>query len=486
MPVAHGKETMMHRFRMRINGTYQDGTDKRVIFNPFDGTAAGEVTFAGPGEINEAVAAACDSFKRYRSTPLHERAAVLRAISKAIEDNGEELAQLLRMEAGKPIKLARGEVFRAATTFACAAEEAVAMHGELLPMDRVPGGDGRTGMVRRVPIGPILGITPFNFPLNLVAHKVAPAIAAGNTMVLKPASQTPMSALRLGELCLLAGLPAGVVNIVPSDARTLAGFIPDERLKALTFTGSAAVGWRLKSLAGKKRVTLELGGNAAVIVEPDVRENLDQVARRLALGAFMYAGQVCISVQRIFVHASIAARFLEALAAQAADPGCYGDPSDESVICGPLISEADVMRILGLIDQAVAAGGRLICGGRRLGQVIAPTVLASVPADHPIVAEEAFGPVVVVQTYDRFDDALDMVNDSRYGLQAGIFTNDVNKILRAFDRLDVGGIIHNDYSTYRTDPMPYGGIKDSGFGREGVRYAMEEGTELKLLVLKSE
>ena len=472
----------MRSFDLMIGEYRPEGATRAVIRSPYDGAEVGQVAFAGPQEIETAIQTVCDAFPIISEKPAYERAKVLRAISEGISNRAEELAGIIRDEAGKPIRFARGEVGRAVNTFSIAADEALRMEGELIPLDTVPGGEGRIGLTRRFPIGPILAISPFNFPLNLVAHKVAPAIAGGNSVVLKPASQTPMSALTLGEIALNAGLPEGVLSVVPCKRDIADRMVEDARFKKLTFTGSAQVGWRLKARAGKKKVTLELGGNAAAIVEPDT--DIDFAATRLALGAFAYAGQVCISVQRIFVHQSIAAEFTDRLVTSTREEALWGYPADPEVVCGPLIDTENVERILEWIEEAKAHGARLLCGGERHGSIVTPAVLADVDPTLRMAAEEAFGPVVVLDTYNNLDEAIAKVNDSRYGLQAGIFTRNTDNVFKAFNEIEVGGLIHNDYPTFRVDPMPYGGVKDSGFGREGLRYAIEEMTEPKLLVIK--
>jgi glyceraldehyde-3-phosphate dehydrogenase (NADP+) len=363
-----------------------------------------------------------------------------------------------------------------------AADEALRIDGACLPLDSTAVGAGRTGLYRRFPLGPILGITPFNFPLNLVCHKVAPAIAAGDSIVIKPSSQTPMSSLVLQQIAADAGLPSGVLNVVPCPSSVAGKFVGDPRVKMVTFTGSAEVGWGLKQRAGKARVTLELGGNAATIVESDC--DIEDAARRLAAGAFSYAGQTCISVQRIYVQESVFDYFIELFLHIAGHDIRCGDPCNPDVICGPMIDGTNADRIEEWIKEARDSGAKVHRFGRRKGNIVPPTVLTSVDPKLRIYDCEAFAPVAIVDSYKSFNEAIAKVNDSRYGLQAGIFTNDIGKLMKAFRELEVGGIIHNDTSNYRTDPMPYGGTKDSGMGREGLRYAIEEMTELRLLVIK--
>lgn len=386
----------------------------------------------------------------------------------------------MALEAGKPVRTARVEVDRAIFTFSVAAEETGRAGGEWLPLDWQPSGEGRAGIVRRFPLGPVLAITPFNFPLNLVAHKVAPAIASGCSLIVKPAPQTPMCALLLAELVTQTDWPAGGVNVLPLANEDAERMVRDDMLKMLTFTGSATVGWALKQKAGKKKVVLELGGNAAVIVHSDA--DIDDAARRCVQGGFSYAGQSCISVQRIFVQSSAAEKFTKVLVERTKALKC-GDPLDEATDVGPMINEAAAERAENWIAQAVAGGAKLLAGGRRGGSVVSPAVLTHTRPEMKVNCEEVFAPVVVVEPYDDFADAIRRVNDSPYGLQTGVFTRDARLLFQAFEELEVGGVIAGDASAFRTDQMPYGGIKDSGLGREGLRYAIEEMTEPRLLVL---
>jgi glyceraldehyde-3-phosphate dehydrogenase (NADP+) len=410
----------------------------------------------------------------------YERQAILRAISEGIGKRREEFAHLIALEAGKPIRTARAEVDRAVFTFAVAAEEATRIGGEWLPLDWQASTAGRAGIIRRFALGPILAITPFNFPLNLVAHKVAPAIAAGCTTVLKPAPQTPLTSLLLAEVCEQAGLPAGALNVLPLANQEAEKLVGDDRLKMLTFTGSVPVGWALKGKSGKKKVTLELGGNAAVIVHCDA--DVDVAADRCVVGGFSYAGQSCISVQRIYVQRSIQEQFLARLLAGVRKLH-VGDPLNEATDVGPMISEEAARRAASWIEEAVAGGAKLHAGGKREGAVLQPAVLTNVRAEMKVSCEEVFAPVVIIESYDEFGDAIRRVNDSPFGLQAGIFTRDSKLLFSAFENLEVGGVIVGDMSAFRIDHMPYGGVKDSGIGREGLRYAIEEMTEPRILVL---
>lgn len=410
----------------------------------------------------------------------YARSTLLANAAQALQVRQEEFARTMTAEAGKPLTDARREVGRAIQTLSIAGEEAKRIGGEVVPLDWSPGMESYWGVTRRFPIGPILGITPFNFPLNLVVHKVAPALAAGNSILIKPAPQTPLTALLLGDLLLKAGVPPGGLNILPCDNTVAEQLVVDPRFKLLSFTGSAPVGWMLKAKCGKKKVVLELGGNAAVIIEPDA--DLEYAAQRCVTGGFTYAGQTCISVQRIFVHESVVESFTEQLMTRVRGLAT-GDPGDERTVVGPLIDAGAAQRIEGWIGEAVAQGARLLSGGSREGSVVRPTVLSQVTAAMNVSCREVFGPLVTITPYREFEAALNAVNDSDYGLQAGIFTSNIGRIFQAFEQLEVGGVLANEIPTFRADHMPYGGIKDSGIGREGLRYAIEDMTEPKLLVV---
>lgn len=472
----------MREMQLFLGGEWRDGSDTITVQSPYDGREVATIARGGPVELNEAAAAADRAARTMAALPSAERAAILDRTCALIGERREALALAISEEGGKPITLARVEADRCRDTFTEAA--AIARHPEIEARDLsgFASGADRLGLVRRVPVGPVLAITPFNFPLNLVAHKLAPAIAAGCPVVLKPASQTPSPALLLAEILAESGLPGGALSVIPSRGSDAEALATDDRINLLTFTGSMAVGWRLKELAWRSRVTLELGGNAAVVVEPDV-DDLEAVARSIAAGAYGYAGQSCISVQRIMVHEDIYVATRRALE-EAARSVSHGDPGHEGVICGPLIDEANVDRVERWINMAKDAGGRLLSGGERQGNVITPTLLEEVPPDQAVMADEVFGPVACLDAYEDFDQALLMVNDSNYGLQAGIFTNDNSKAQKAWAELEVGGIVVGDVPTWRTDPMPYGGVKGSGVGREGPAYTYREMTEERLLVLR--
>jgi len=466
-------------------GFYLDGKwltegERFEVLAPYDRAVVGGSYRATAVHAEAAVRAAQRAFQITRKMAGYERQAILRAISEGIGKRREEFAHLIALEAGKPIRTARAEVDRAVFTFAVAAEEATRIGGEWLPLDWQASTAGRAGIIRRFALGPILAITPFNFPLNLVAHKVAPAIAAGCTTVLKPAPQTPLTSLLLAEVCEQAGLPAGALNVLPLANQEAEKLVGDDRLKMLTFTGSVPVGWALKGKSGKKKVTLELGGNAAVIVHCDA--DVDVAADRCVVGGFSYAGQSCISVQRIYVQRSIQEQFLARLLAGVRKLQ-VGDPLNEATDVGPMISEEAARRAASWIEEAVAGGAKLHAGGKREGAVLQPAVLTNVRAEMKVSCEEVFAPVVIIESYDEFGDAIRRVNDSPFGLQAGVFTRDSKLLFSAFENLEVGGVIVGDMSAFRIDHMPYGGVKDSGIGREGLRYAIEEMTEPRILVL---
>jgi acyl-CoA reductase-like NAD-dependent aldehyde dehydrogenase len=466
-------------------GFYLDGKwitegERFEVLAPYDRAVAGACYRATAGHAELAVLAAERAFQITRKSAGYERQAILRAISEGISARQEEFARLIALEAGKPIKTARAEVDRAIFTFDVAAEEATRVGGEWLPLDWQAATAGRAGIVRRFPLGPILAITPFNFPLNLVAHKVAPAIAAGCTMVLKPAPQTPLTALLLAEVIEKTDLPAGAFNVLPLANEDAERLVTDDRLKMLTFTGSVPVGWSLKQKAGKKKVTLELGGNAAVIVHSDA--DVEDAADRCVAGGFSYAGQSCISVQRIYVQRGVQDKFLARLIAGVKKLK-VGDPLDESTDVGPMISEDAARRAAAWVEEAIAGGAKLHAGGKRQGAVLDPTVLTDTRADMKVTCQEVFAPVVALEPYEEFPEAIQRVNDSRYGLQAGVFTRDAKLLFSAFEELEMGGVVAGDVSTFRIDHMPYGGVKDSGMGREGLRYAIEEMTEPRILIL---
>ena len=461
----------------------KSGTPLKVI-NPYDNSIAGETWLAGDQEFEAATEAAVAAAVVMRKLPAYERSAILRRACDSIRARREEIGRTIAAEVGKALKDALTEVDRGASTFEVASEEARRIEGVVLPMDLAPHGKGRIAFTRRYPIGPIAAISPFNFPFNLSAHKLAPAIAAGNPIVLKPATKTPLSALLLADALEKAGLPKGALSVLPMSRQTGDRLVTDDRYKMLTFTGSSAVGWGMKARAGKKKVVLELGGNAGVIV--DETADVDFAVKRIAVGGFALAGQSCISVQRVYVHSSVFDRFASALVALLQRLK-VGDPLDPGTDVGPMIEESEAERVDAWVKEAVDSGAKILTGGKRLGPALyAPTVLTDVPDTAKVCTQEVFAPVVGLYRFDDFNDALARVNASSYGLQAGVFTNDLLRALVAHEVLEVGGVIVNDVSAWRIDHMPYGGMKDSGIGREGPRYAIEEMTEPKIIVINRE
>src|ERR1700687_2316979 len=463
-----------------VDGRWRDDGDVVEIRAPYDGAVIARVVQGRREHAEAAIAAAVKAFGTTRRLPAFKRQRVLRRISASMTERKEEFARTLAQEAGKPTKAARIEGERAIFTFNVAAEEATRIYGEFLPLDWQEFTAGRWGIVRRFPLGPIAGITPFNFPINLVAHKVAPAIAAGCSMVLKPAPQTPLCSLLLAECVQQAGWPDGALNVLPLSNEDAGLLVTDDRIKLISFTGSVPVGWDIKRRAGKKKVVLELGGNAAVIVHSDA--DVGYAAERCVSGGFAYAGQTCISVQRILVEQSVYGKFTD-LFVEGVKKLKLGDPLDESTDVGPLIRESDAIRTVTWIDEAVRAGARLLCGGRPNDLIVRPNVPPGNKPEMKVNCQEIFGPVVSIEPYKDFEQALRQVNNSAYGMQAGVFTRDAKLLFQAYEELEVGGVIAGDVPSFRVDQMPYGGVKDSGLGREGLRYAIEEMTEPKLLVM---
>jgi len=452
-----------------------------VVTDKYRGEEATRVALADEAAIDSAIEAARAAAAPMAAMAAYERQAVLEHCVARFRERAEELALALCIEAGKPLKDSRGEVTRLIDTFKIAAEESTRQIGEVMPLDISARARGYQGMWRRVPIGPCSFIAPFNFPLNLAAHKVAPALAVGCPFVLKPASLTPIGALVIGEVLAETDLPEGAFSVLPCRRDGARLFTEDERLKLLSFTGSPDVGWDLKARAGKKKVVLELGGNAAVLVDRDA--DLDDAAERILFGAFYQSGQSCIGVQRILIHAEVYDAMKERLVA-GAEGLVAGDPRSEDTFIGPMISEKEASRLHGWIEAARSAGARVLCGGEREGAMLQATLLEDVPGDQDVVCQEAFGPVAVLSRFDDFDEALVRINDSRFGLQAGLFTRDLYRVQRAWERLEVGGVVIGDVPSWRVDHMPYGGVKDSGLGREGIRFAMEDMSEVRLLVIR--
>jgi len=450
------------------------------IRSPWSGDVVGRASVGGPAEIATAIDSAACTASAAAALPSHARAATLDRIAGGLVERREELARLLAAEAGKPLAAARTELERTIFVFRQGSEEAKRIRGEVLPLDLMPHGEKRWGLTRRFPLAPISAITPFNFPLLLAAHKLAPAIACGASMILKPPPQDPLSTLALAEIVQAAGYPAGALSIVPCSNEDASPLLDDPRIRMVSFTGSARVGWMIRERAAKKRVVLELGGNAAAIIEPDA--DLDHAVKRCIFGGYTYSGQSCISVQRILVHEQVYDAFLDRYLG-AVRALRTGDPLAEGTDVGPMIDEANAVRAVSWLEEAKAEGARVPVGGTRRGAVVEPAVVLDSTSEMKVNREEIFAPVTTVRSYGSFTDALAIANDSPYGLQSGVFTHDIRRIWQAFETLEAGGIIVNDVSGFRVDHMPYGGVKQSGSGREGVRYAIEEMTEVRLLVI---
>lgn len=465
--------------RLYLAGAFVDGAAMQEVKSPWDGRVVARVANAGPHQAQEALAAAEAARSAGRHLSAGKRRDLCQAIADGIAARRDEIARSISEESGKPIAVARGEVQRAVATFSLAAAEVTRFGGEVVPIDLDAASGGYEAITRRVPAGVICAISPFNFPINLGAHKVAPALAVGAPVIWKPPPQAPSAALILAEIAHEAGVPKGLLQVLPCSNEVAEKIATDPRIAVLSFTGSAPVGWKLKRNAGRAKVVLELGGNAAAIVCADA--DLEWAARRCALGGMVYAGQVCISVQRLYVERSVYERFRELLLAEVAKLH-VGDPADQTTVVGPVIDERHAMRIEGWIDEA-RQGGAIVHGGGRKGSLVHPAVLEQVPPGSKITCEEVFGPVILLTPFDDFEAAIAEANDSRYGLQAGVFTDGLGRVRTAWRELEVGGVIVNDYPTFRQDNMPYGGVKESGLGREGLRYAMEDFTEPRVLVL---
>lgn len=469
-------------YKLLIDGQWIGGGNELEVKNKYNGEIVGVLPTARREDLDAALAAAERAEDLMADMPSYKRAEILLRTAVLMRERADDLAKTIAAEAGKALKFARAEVERAASVFTIAAEEAKRIHGETIPLDAVPSGEGYFGYWTRRPVGVIAAISPFNFPLNLVAHKVAPALAAGNTLVLKPATTTPLAAVKLCQILQDAGLPAGAINLVVGSGGTVGEWlITDERVDKITFTGSPEIGRHILAVAGIKKVTLELGNNSPVVVAPDA--DLDFVAKRCALGAFYNSGQVCISVQRIYSQKQVYEPFMEKFV-KATEAMVVGDPLDERVDVGPMIDSKEVDRIESWVKEAQGSGAKLLTGGKREGTVYYPTVLANVDVDMKVVAEETFGPVASVISSDDFESALQQANDSKFGLQVGIFTNDVNRVFKAVRKLNFGGVIINDTPNFRADHMPYGGNRQSGLGREGVKFAMEDMTNIQLVAIR--
>ncbi len=463
-----------------VNGEWRTGEGTFEVTSPYDDSVVAEIGVPTAADVEEATAVAAETFETSQHLPVHVRSEALDHISKRLAETIDENAALIAREGGKPLKWATVEATRAVSTFRWASETIRHGDDELMRLDTEAALGSRIGLIRRFPVGPVLGITPFNFPLNLVAHKVAPALAVGAPIVVKPASSTPIGSLRLAEFFAETDLPKGMYQVLPVRSKVADGMARDDRFRKISFTGSAEIGWYLKGLDPRKRVTLELGGNAGVIVHSDA--DLDHAAARIAFGGYYQAGQSCISVQRVLVASEVYEDFTARLVKQV-ESLKVGDPMDPTVDVGPVIDKGEVVRIREWVDEAVSQGAEILAGGAGEGPIFQPTLLGDVNPEMKVCREEVFGPVVTISPYQTFEEALASVNDSKYGLQAGVFTNDINRAFQAHRTLEVGGVIVNDVSAFRADQMPYGGSKDSGFGREGLKYAMDEMTEPRIMVM---
>ena len=480
--VRHFKRThKMETQLLRIAGEMVDSGRYEEITHPFDGSPVRKACLGRAEDMDRAIEAASQSFQETRHMPTHKRAAILERITAAIGENADRIAHLMMRESGKPIQYCRGEVRRAQVTFTLAAGACREAFGEVLPLDLEERAEGRMLLYTKVPRGPVAAMSPFNFPLNLIAHKLAPAIAVGAPVVLKPPQQCPLTGYLLADIAVEAGWPAEALSVIHCEPKVAQRMVEDDRMKVLSFTGSDQVGWKLKSLAGKKQVLLELGGNAPCVV--DETADLDAIMAPILMGSWANAGQVCIKVQRVFVHRARYDEFLERFV-EGSRKTKAGDPSKDDTVVGPIIEARHVNRILEWVQDAVDGGATLHCGGEAEGQVVMPTVLTDVAPDMKVCREEIFGPVTVVEPFDTFDEAIARCNDGRFGLQVGLFTRDVGRAMKAYRDLEYGGVLINDVPTFRVDNFPYGGMKDSGFGREGVRFAMDEMCEPKTLIMR--
>lgn len=472
-------EVQMQHYGFIINGNIVLTSKRYNVKNKSTHQVFATVSLSFENDIEKAIESALKAFEITKRLSSYRRKEILSRISSEISKQREELAQLISIETGKPIKLSRIEIDRAINTFQIAAEEVDRISGEVLNLDITAQSENRLGITKRFPIGPVLAITPFNFPVNLAAHKLAPAIAAGNTIIFKPATSAMLTGSKLAMIINEASQIPGLINSINCSGSMIEKFLSDEKIKKISFTGSCEVGWRIKQLASKQKVTLELGGNAGVVVDKDA--DLDFAIPRLVSGSYAHAGQICISVQRIFVMKEIFETFIQKFVEETTKIKC-GDPLDENVLVGPMITENDAKRIEEWVNEAVNGGAKILIGGKRKGEFYKPTVLTNTKPEMKVNALEAFAPIVTIEPVETFEEGIKQVNNSRYGLQAGVFTNNLKNALYAMENLEVGGVIINDYPTFRVDNMPYGGVKDSGTGREGLKYAIEDMTELKLVV----
>jgi glyceraldehyde-3-phosphate dehydrogenase (NADP+) len=471
---------MSGRHPIYLAGEWVESRDELPVVNPYDGSLVGTTFNATREQLETAIVAAQKAFPALRAMPTYERVEILKAFGARLKERRDALAKIIALEAGKPIADAQVEADRGVFTVETAAEETKRIDGDVIPLDLLPSSKGRFGIIRRFPIGPVAGISPFNYPLNLALHKLAPAIASGNSLVLKPPSKDPLTMLEVADIIDRVGLPKGALSVLPMTREVGDAMVADDRFKLLSFTGSPDVGWKMKSRAGMKQVVLELGGNAGVIVDEDA--DLCFAAQRVRVGSFAYAGQVCISVQRVFIHEAVYDRFKDLLLDETKKVK-MGDPLDPSTTLGPMIDEKNVARVQSWVDAAVASGAKVLTGGKAQGRFYEPTVIENAPLESFVCSREAFAPLVTIFKVGSFKEAVDGVNNSEFGLQAGVFTNNLERAMYAFEQIEAGGVIMNDVPTYRIDHMPYGGVKSSGLSREGVRYAIEDMTEMRLLVV---
>lgn len=467
-----------------INGKKEMRDRTYDLCSPYSGDLIAKVSVADKKDVKRAIDGAQEAYHTMKQLPAYKRSEILSNVAQILKEQKEEMARLIALEAGKPIRTARGEIERTIVTYQFAAEEAKRIYGETIPMDAAPGGENRIGLTFREPLGVVVAISPFNFPFNLVAHKLGPAFAAGNTVVLKPASQTPLSAYKIADIFQQAGLPDGALQVVTGSGSELSdALIKDERVKKITFTGSAKIGKEIKEKAGLRKVTLELGSNAGLIVEPDI--DIDKMIPRCVEGAFAFSGQVCISLQRIYVHEAIYEEFTEKFVERVKQLH-IGDPLEESTDLSAMIHRSETNRIEAWVSEAVSQGARVAVGHIMDGSIYSPTVLLDVTSDMTVSCEETFAPVVSIVKYSELSEAIDLVNNSKYGLNVALYTMNMTNALEAAKKLEAGGVIINDIPTFRLDHMPYGGVKESGYGREGIKYAVEEMTELKFVTIKTD
>lgn len=470
----------MISYGIYLGGRWLETSERQQVANPFNGEPVGEVSLAFNTEMDIAAERAQDAFEIMKRMSAGERSAILKAVATGIKERAEEFAQMISLESAKAISAARTEVQRAISTMELASEEARRIGGEVIPMDMLPVSRFKFGISRRFPLGVILGITPFNYPLNLPCHKIGPALAMGNSIIIKPATATPLSMMLLAEIVEETDLPKGAFIVLPCKGSDAEYLVSNPYIKKISFTGSAETGWRIKEIAPRKKVTLELGGNAALVIHSD--SDVTEAAKKAVMGGFVYNGQVCISVQRVFIHRPVYQQALNVIIKETKQLKT-GDQTDEKTFITSMITPHDADRVMGWISEALGEGAEAVTGNKREGNIIIPTVLTGTKPEMKVNCMEVFGPVITVEPYDEFEEAVAMVNGSRYGLQAGYFTKDITRIAYAYNETEAGGVIINDFPTFRLDHMPYGGVKDSGVGREGVKYAMEEMSEPRLLVI---